>query len=222
MAITDPSPTNGVGGISVRPIFLLLGAIAVGLAIVFRKDLFTAAKGISVSAAAGLNSATVALLQQAEKLPVRPTVLYNLLPPGPPEVGPLAPNKSLDDLDPAFKAKIPALEAELKAILKPHGITFARGETLRTWARQTYLYGIGRLYQAPGRSGTVTDAVTASGNHPKGKAIDFNYYKNGTYLTNAEQVRVILKPHAARLKATYGVSWGGTWRKPDVPHFEDA
>lgn len=174
--------------------------------------------------ALGLDAALEALLKRVEKLAVKPTIAYHLLPPGPPEIGPLASNNNIDDLVPEFRAKIPQLEVLLGQILTPHGITYKRGETLRTWARQTYLYGIGRAYQASGRVSTVTNAITATGNHPKGRAIDYLFFQSGKYLggkEDSERVRKLIAPHVAKFTAI-GVEWGGTWTKPDVPHFEVA
>lgn len=171
-----------------------------------------------------IDSKLQALLHAVAKLPKVPTTVYALLPPGPPEIGPLRKNVSPQGLALYFKPKVEPLLAEVNTILKSSGMSAKLGETVRTWIRQTYLYGIGRAYQAPGRTGTVTNVLVATGMHPRGQAVDFDYFIGGTYAGSPElsaKVRAALLPHAARLEAKYGVQWGGKWAKPDVPHWED-
>ena len=204
--------------------FLIAGGLALALAFLFRKNVKQSVTAVGTFVVQGLDVATESLLRRVEKLAVKPTIAYDMLPPGPPEIGPLAPNTNIDDLTPEFRAKIAPLESLLTQLLTPHKITFRRGETLRTWARQTFLFGIARAYRAPGRTGTVTNAITATGNHPKGRAIDYNFSRYGKYLGDAagsEEVRKILLPHVAKF-AAIGVAWGGVWTRPDVPHFEQA
>ena len=171
-----------------------------------------------------LDSTLQALLSKVAQLPKLPTSAYALLPPGPPEIGPLRKNTSLDGLVPELRGNAELLRADINAILKPLGMSAKLGETVRTWARQTYLYGIGRAYQATGRSGIVTNVLLATGMHPKGRAVDFDYFVGPVYAGStaalSEKVRAALAPHAARLQAKYGVAWGGTWAKPDAPHWE--
>ena len=185
--------------------------------------------GRVASAVSGvLTAAQEALLAKIEALPVSTDgIKYALLPPMPfPEAGPFGTDRSFASLSPAFRPKAEALLGELQAIFKPHGISVRVAETRRGRARQTFLFGIGRLYQAPGRVGVVTK--TLDSNHKDGDAVDYFYLRGKTAL-GAEEIDKILRPHAARLEKKYGVKWGGNFpgcfKKGgfcDVPHWENA
>lgn len=189
----------------------------------------SAGAGRVVSAVSGaLTAAQEALLARIEALPVSAAgIQYSLLPPAPfPEAGPFGTDRSFDSLSGAFRPKAEALLGELQVIFSPLGIRVAVAETRRGRARQVFLYGIGRLYQAPGRVGVVTK--TLDSNHKDGDAVDYFYLRGKTAL-GAEEIDKILRPHAARLEKKYGVKWGGNFpgcfKKGgfcDVPHWENA
>ena len=183
--------------------------------------------GRVASAVSGvLTAAQEALLAKIEALPVSAAgIQYSMLPQAPfPEAGPFGTDRSLDSLSGAFRPKAEALLGELQTIFSP--VRVAVAETRRGRARQVFLYGIGRLYQAPGRVGVVTK--TLDSNHKDGDAVDYFYLRGKTAL-GAEEIDKILWPHAARLEKKYGVKWGGNFpgcfKKGgfcDVPHWENA
>ena len=169
-----------------------------------------------------LTAAQEALLAKIAALPVSTKgIAYHLLPPAPfPEVGPFGTDRSFESLSAAFRPKAEALLGELQAIFSPHGIGVRVAETRRGRARQVYLYGIGRLYRAPGRTGAVTN--TLKSNHLGGNATDY-FFSRGSTAVKPDEIDGVLRPHAARLEQKYGVRWGGNFKSVrDLPHWEDA
>ena len=212
--------------------FLIAGGVALAAgAVYFRREIYTgvanftwfAAKG-TADAAIGIASMGVLTLDSiasaADNVPTFTGAAYNLLPQGPAE--PL-PEKSITELLPAVQPKFIALQKELNDLLGPVGYEAVITETYRTSLRQLYLWGIGRFYQAPGRSGPVTGKKTASGKHPRRKAVDFRYEKIGSSTSKESVWLPVLKTNAKRLEAKYGMRWGGFWTSPyDPPHWEIA
>lgn len=130
------------------------------------------------------------------------------LPPPPPESK--APRiKTLDDLAPRFALRLTSALNNMKTA----GWDPVIFETLRTDARQKYLYGFGRNYD-DGR-GRVT--ASRDGNeswHFYGLAADIisaskDWGAPPSFWTAlGEHVRAI------------GLHWGGNWRRPDLPHVQ--
>jgi len=113
--------------------------------------------------------------------------------------------KSLDVLAPAFRDKI---ERVLEAV--PYANV---AETLRTDARQRYLYGFGRDYD-DGR-GIVTHSETALDTwHHYGLAADIIHKTKG-WQAPAQWWQQL----GAAAKAQ-GLVWGGDWTFRDYPHIQ--
>jgi hypothetical protein len=108
-------------------------------------------------------------------IPIVPVKSYDELPDPPsPEPETIT---SLDALPADHRAKFEVLEAQLSMALAAVGFGLRRLETLRTQERQSWLYGIGRDYKAPGRTGIVTDQPNARGPHVEARAADYDYPK---------------------------------------------
>ena len=117
--------------------------------------------------------------------------------------------RSLDLLAPAFRAAVERTLARLAG-----GRTEWPFETLRTQARQAYLYGFGRSYD-DGR-GRVTNAATHDLSwHGFGLAVDI-VEKDGTPWDAPAGFWLALGEAAE----AEGLVWGGRWQKPDKPHLQ--
>lgn len=90
---------------------------------------------------------------------------------------------------------------------KKKGIPIFITETYRSQDRQDYLYAQGRT-----REGNVV-TWTRSSRHTIRRAWDIACTGNILYDVN------ILK-RAGEVAKSLGITWGGTWDKPDMPHFE--
>lgn len=122
--------------------------------------------------------------------------------PLPPEV-PV--DSSLDGLAPKFRAAVEELLADL-----PEAKV---SESLRTFARQSYLYGFGRDYD-DGR-GIVTNASTNLLSwHGYGLAVDIVHATKGWDAGNA-WFRLM-----GEIAKSKGLDWGGDWHHPDRPHVQ--
>ena len=118
---------------------------------------------------------------------------------------PVAVDKRLEGLAPAFRAKI---EAVLTAV--PDAVVV---ETLRTDARQAYLHGFGREYD-DGR-GIVTHSETALDTwHHYGLAADL-VHTVSRWGAPASWWQTL--GTAARAQ---GLVWGGDWTFRDYPHIQ--
>lgn len=122
--------------------------------------------------------------------------------PPPPEV-PCA--RSLDGLAPRFRAAVIATLADV-----PEAIV---AESVRTFARQSYLYGFGREYD-DGR-GVVTNAASnLTSWHGYGLAVDIVHATKGW---DAGLAWFRLLGETAK---GHGLDWGGDWHHPDYPHVQ--
>ena len=85
-------------------------------------------------------------------------------------------------------------------------------ETLRSRARQAWLYAQGRT--RPGK--VVTNAPPGSSKHEMGRAVDVAFVAaNGTVTWDGPWGKLGVAGESA------GLSWGGRWRRfKDYPHFE--
>lgn len=129
--------------------------------------------------------------------------------------------KSLDALAAWARPTFVYLEQQFPALIGPIGYKAVRRETIRTDARQGWLWGIGRLYKASGRKGIVTNVKTASGPHGEGRAVDYAYLPLDPQMTpNPDALTAALKGLADSLKSE-GVVWGGSWTTlVDPAHWE--
>lgn len=93
------------------------------------------------------------------------------------------------------------------AACKAKGINIFITETYRSQDRQNYLYAQGRT-----REGNVV-TWTRSSRHTSRRAWDIACNGNTLYDT------AMLKKAGAVAKEL-GITWGGIWDKPDMPHFE--
>ena len=142
------------------------------------------------------------------------TVAYENLPQAPtPEP---AADTSLSDLQPQWQPVFQDLEMQFAAALPAIGWGARRIETVRSLERQQWLYGIGRQYQAPGRTGIVTNASTPSGPHVEGRAVDYLYVNAGG--GDPDALTAALKTIAASMP---NLTWGGNFLTlSDPPHWE--
>jgi hypothetical protein len=210
-------------------------AVLGGLAFVFRRpivdalanlrdNLFGAAQG-TVEEAQRMAAQTVKITLDmvaaaALSIPTYAGAAYFALPDGPQEPGE---DRSITSLMPAFQSPAMSLQAELNAILGPMGYEARVGETRRSAQRQLYLWGIGRLYKAPGRSSIVTKIKTPSTDkHFQGLALDFVYRKIGGGEALEKDYLPVLQANASRLESKYGMRWGGNFSGSfkDWPHWE--
>lgn len=126
--------------------------------------------------------------------------------PKPPKEVPV--ERSMAVCAPKFAAAIQAMLAELTPL---NAMAF---ETLRTPERQAFLYGFGRDYD-DGR-GKVTNARTNLNSwHGFGLAVDV-VEKDATPWA----VPVGFWNQIGEVAKKVGLTWGGKWAKPDLPHVQ--
>jgi hypothetical protein len=143
---------------------------------------------------------------------------YGSLPEGPPEI---PGNRSLDALKPEYKPRVIGLRNDLNTLLAPVGVRAIVSETERTSLRQIFLWGIGRFYQAPGRTGIVTKVRDSNAKHKDGLAVDFAYMKAGIYAAEKLWLPILLE-HSKSLETKHQIKWGGNFKGTfkDWPHWE--
>lgn len=212
----------------VRPIFLYLGAATLALAAWRRRDLRKGASIVSdafVKAGENVVETLIAKVgAAASNIPRLTGAAYAALPMGPPEIGPLAAENRYEALASSFQETARALTEAIDKELELLGVRAKVAETKRTAIRQLFLWGIGRLYQALGRTGPVTAAKEpAQGAHPKGLGIDYIYVYRETGKKAPESLWLTAVQRAAPgIQQRLGVRWGGTFKRPDTPHWEAA
>jgi len=113
--------------------------------------------------------------------------------------------RNIDELTPLAQTACKLFLATCKA----KGINIFVTETYRSQDRQNYLYTLGRT-----RSGNIV-TWTHSSRHTSRRAWDIAC--NGNVLYD----KAVLKKAGAVAKEL-GITWGGTWSTPDMPHFEVA
>ncbi len=92
---------------------------------------------------------------------------------------------------------------------KRQGLNVLITETYRSQERQNYLYEQGRT--RPGNKVTWTK----SSRHTSRRAWDIcKNVKGGEYSDSA------FFKKCGEIAKKYGITWGGTWKTPDTPHFE--
>jgi hypothetical protein len=150
-------------------------------------------------------------------IPLSEIPAYEDLPDAPPEPPVVT---AFTALMPAYQPDFATLEAELTMALSAVGFGLQRLETARTETRQEWLWGIGRLYKAPGRTGIVTDIRGATGAHPEGRAVDYGYPSLRGDASKADRDAALL----AVAQANPQFRWGGTFHltggSSDPAHWE--
>lgn len=92
---------------------------------------------------------------------------------------------------------------------KAQGLNVLITETYRSQARQNYLYEQGRS-----RSGKIV-TWTKNSRHTSRRAWDICKNKKGEEYSDASFFK-----KCGIIAAKLGITWGGTWKTPDTPHFE--
>lgn len=128
--------------------------------------------------------------------------------------------RSLDALAANARPAFVDLERRFPAVLGPIGYKAVRAETVRSNERQEWLYGIGRRYKAPGRTGIVTNARAATGTHVRGEAADYDYVAIDPQMApNVEGLTAALVTVADMMGGV--LNWGGKWvALKDSRHWE--
>lgn len=130
--------------------------------------------------------------------------------------------RSLDALSSSFRTKVIGLQLDLRVALGRVGYTLDVAETYRTLRRQLWLWGIGRVCRARGRSGIVTQ-VKMAGKHGARKAVDFLYRPIAGGAGDAKVWLPVISQIAPILERKYGIKWGGSWVSwKDYPHWQDS
>lgn len=110
------------------------------------------------------------------------------------------------------KTLVPELQ-ELYGIfcerMDAEGLAFILTCAGRTQAEQEELYARGRTKPGP----KVT--WTLKSKHIEGKAFDIAMLKNGKADWNVASYR-----RPGEIGQEIGLEWGGSWKKPDAPHFQ--
>lgn len=120
----------------------------------------------------------------------------------PPEV---PSNCSLDSLAPKFRAAV-------ESVLEQIGDAKV-SESLRTFQRQSFLYGFGREYD-DGR-GIVTNAASnLTSWHGFGLAVDV-IHSTKEWEAGDAWFRLL-----GEIGKGHGLAWGGDWHHPDKPHLQ--
>lgn len=130
----------------------------------------------------------------------------------------MGPDRNLNHLFPAFRAKIEALLEQLAAYASKHmpGYKWKLIEGFRTAEYQALLYARGRT--KPGRIVTNCDGYRKRSNHQSGLAADLAPFKNGRPDWKCPIEHWEYLGHLAR---SHGLTWGGDWETlKDMPHVE--
>jgi peptidoglycan LD-endopeptidase CwlK len=114
-------------------------------------------------------------------------------------------SRKIEDLTPVTQAKYREFDEAMKAA----GIDYIVTCTLRTQAEQDALYAQGRT--APGKIVTWT----RKSRHISGTAFDIAIKKEGIISWDADDYKA-----AGLVGESVGLTWGGSWDKPDNPHFQ--
>src|SRR5687768_11302965 len=118
--------------------------------------------------------------------------------------------RRLNEVHPALKAIVEVMEIKL---LQDH-IQIEVVQGLRTIAEQNALYAQGRTKPGP----IVTQAKGGQSNHNYGLAVDVCPFVNGKPQWNAP---IEIWTKIGRLAESYGLEWGGSWKKfIDKPHIQ--
>lgn len=113
--------------------------------------------------------------------------------------------RDLDELSPKAKKACSLFLAECKR----QGLSVLVTETYRSQGRQDYLYEQGRT--RPGQKVTWTQ----NSNHTGRMAWDICKNVKGQEYSDKNFFK-----QCGNIAASLGITWGGTWKTPDMPHFE--
>lgn len=127
------------------------------------------------------------------------------------------PSRKIEDLEPATRA----LAERLILAAEQAGLSLLVYSTFRSFAEQQALYDQGRT-----KSGRiVTNAKPGSSFHNVRRALDVAIYhpENGTIDWKWMDSRAAAPDwlRLAEIGEEIGFSWGGRWKTPDRPHFEN-
>lgn len=117
-------------------------------------------------------------------------------------------SRKLTDLIPEVRVKAEAFLVEAIARGYPLLVT----QTWRTAAEQAAIYAQGRT--VPGK--IVTNAPPGYSWHEFGRAFDVVFKQGARGITYDGPWELL-----GDLGEDLGLEWGGRWRKPDRPHFQD-
>lgn len=135
--------------------------------------------------------------------------------------------KRIETAHPLLVEELKCIYSDINAAITSKYAIFRFSHVLRTFAEQDALYAQGRT--KPGR--IVTNARGGDSYHNYGMAVDvvqlLDKDKNGTF----ESVSYDLKLDAdfdgvpdwdevVHIFKRYGWEWGGSWKRPDSPHFQ--
>jgi len=153
--------------------------------------------------------------------------------PSPSGIGNIETNNDLDALQPEFRKQADIVISRGQSECD---VDLYAAETLRTYERSDYLYGIGRDYcrksgnpTAPlmvnGKKDcfTVTNAQAGESYHNFGLAIDLYPMKSGSPEIEFDKDKKLMKKMecVAKIAANIGIKWGGDFKSfKDYPHFQ--
>lgn len=127
-------------------------------------------------------------------------------------------SRSIADLHPQARARAEKLLAQAKAA----GLELVVTSTFRSFAEQDALYAQGRTKPGP----RVTGARGGQSFHNVRRAFDVAFLRPDTgtldwaWLSKSPDADRLWRRLGA-LAAELGLRWGGLWKRPDRPHFED-
>lgn len=129
----------------------------------------------------------------------------------------MASDRNLNHLYPTFRKKVQAIQIGLDVYVIKHmpGVTWKLVEGFRTAEYQNELYQQGR--SKPGKKVTPCDGYIKRSAHQSSLAADFLPFKNGQ-VTQVSMDHWNYYGHLVRLE---GLTWGGNWKKRDLPHCEE-
>lgn len=122
-----------------------------------------------------------------------------------PRRGLFMPSRKIEDLVPELEI----LFHEFSMRMHAEGIQFIVTCTYRPQAEQDELYARGRTKQGP----IVT--WTRHSKHTERKAFDIAIIEDGKAVWEAEKYN-----RPGQIGMELGLEWGGSWKKPDRPHFQ--
>src|SRR5262245_45286588 len=117
---------------------------------------------------------------------------------------------------PEVQAMCRAFLKDAEEIVRPYGVSILVTQTYRTAAEQNALYAMGRT--SAGR--IVTNSPAGYSWHEYGRAFDIGFLI-GQRLTYTIKDQPGIWEMLGDLGEKHGLEWGGRWKKPDMPHFQN-
>ena len=118
-------------------------------------------------------------------------------------------SRLLTDLDPSIRPRAERFLAKCRE----NGVDVVVTETLRTAARQNYLYSLGRTVE--GKIVTNARGTPAESIHQFGLAFDIAVKVDGKITWDSD-----LYEQVGPWGEEEGLAWGGRWKFKDYPHYE--